>query len=153
MKKYFNHPVCTPCEAHHAYWGIILMNLFFILQFSQSFSMYTMTCTTFILTLSFFLLFYSKYYAMSTGVVAIILWIMSHTVYILLYSTKNLWTISILVIGWLLYIDDYYQHYKQWNNLSYISPIHKFVYDVLKINQIKWIKNFTIWVDKLFGKK
>lgn len=145
------HPVCTPWEAHHAYWGIIIVMISLLLSIFtlKTLPIIIISIVSIVLMFIWFTgIFYKTNHILDFVWMFLIYLVLS----IYLYST-NVWYMLLNLTGWLIYLDDFIQHTVQWKNPDYHSPLHVFVYRVLKINKIQWIKDFTNWIDKLFGKK
>lgn len=147
------HPVCTPWEAHHAYWGILMISI--PMLFTPIKSPIGLTITTFFVSFLFFILVFHYSIKETAYLITnlLIISILFLTILLTAISSGNWPIITFVVLGILTYVDDYYQHFRQWEEPEYHSPLHVFVYQTLKINKIQWIKDFTNWVDKLFGKK
>ena len=63
------------------------------------------------------------------------------------------WSILIFTIGIYLLIDDIYQHHRQVIEFDpcYHSPVHRFIYDYLKLYDRAWFRALNKLADWLFG--
>jgi hypothetical protein len=61
-----------------------------------------------------------------------------------------------VILGILIFADDYWQHYKQKKNPKYQSPLHRFyVWLIRKMFESKyfsWLADFILWLNWLFDK-
>ena len=65
-----------------------------------------------------------------------------------------------MILGLVIFLDDYYQHYKQRTNPDYQSWLHKLyvwaIRKMLKSKKFNWLGKLIVkvngWYDKLFGR-
>jgi hypothetical protein len=61
---------------------------------------------------------------------------------------KKIATVIILV-GLIIFCDDVYQHYRQYDDPTYLSPLHQLYGATLY--HIKLIRDLNTWMDKIFS--
>jgi heme/copper-type cytochrome/quinol oxidase subunit 2 len=55
----------------------------------------------------------------------------------------------IIILGFLIFLDDLWQEIEKLRNPEYRSPLHIFIYGL----HWKWINDLSAWFDRLLGKK
>jgi hypothetical protein len=83
-------------------------------------------------------------------------WLETHHLYygliLMLLSPLSPYMAVILVVGLYLSLDDLYQHHRQVKEYSpcYHSPVHRFIYDYLKLYDRAWYRALNKFADWLF---
>jgi len=66
-------------------------------------------------------------------------------------KTRKRIALVIIALGALIFADDVFQHYMQYTDPSYRSPLHK-LYGAT-FWKWHWIQKINEWFDKVFGRK